>query len=200
MSIYLISNNLLSANIKYNLDMNIEEKKSLRTISVEGSKLSNKININNIENIYSSKYISSIETAKYLAEKNNIDIVLKEELSDCLIGNLKNQSLKMLSYFQEHDFDYKLPQGESLKECGIRIENIVNDIKLENENAVVFMPRRAIFSYLAMHCDTGFNLDERLVLTKNDEIIMDASEASIEVFKLTFDGENLSIKKEHIGE
>lgn len=194
MKLYLICNNMLSGNICFDLAMDIEKKKSLRPLSISGAKCASEIKVN-VNTVYTSFYLSSIETAKYISERNNVDMYLDKNLNDCKIGELQKQSLKMLSFFQEKDFDYKLEGGESLNECGKRIEKVINKIRENEEDAAICLPRRALFSYIAMHSTHGFNLEERLVLTNEDDILMESTEDTIEIFALEFDGNNVLIEK-----
>ncbi len=192
-TLYLINNNLLSNNVSFDRDLNIERKKEVRPLSSDGVKLALKINIGEIDNIYSSSYTSCVETAKFVAEKKNKNVFITEDLNDCLVGDLKNQSLKMLSFFQEHDYDFKQPGGESLNQCQNRISKAIEKIKDNCDSAAVFLPRRALFSYLIKYTTQGFNLDDRLVLTFNDEVLMENTEEDIEVFKVIFDGDEVEI-------
>ncbi len=195
MNMYLICNNMLSNNINFINEMSIEEKKMLRPLSSEGLSLSRKIILENINKIYSSEDIASIETANIIGEKNLLNVNLVNNLFDCKVGNLKKQSLKMLSYFQEHDFNYKLESGESLNECSVRVENEIKKILKFDENIVVVLPRRALFSYLLKLTTNDFNLDERLVLTNDDDVIMESFNDSIEIFKVTITEEETNIEK-----
>ncbi len=187
MAVYFVSNNLLANNVKFDFGVDIEDKKLLRPLSSEGVKLAVKLQFNDVTNIYSSNYISCIEGAKYLSEKKNIDVHITDKLVDCKVGDLKNQSIKMLSFFQEHDFDFKQPGGESLNECAKRIGKFVEKLRINDENAVVFLPRRALFSYMIPFTDHGFNLDDRLVLLKDDVVFMENTEEDIEIFKFDYD-------------
>ncbi len=193
MTLYLITNNLLSNNVSFDRDLNIERKKEIRPLSSEGVKASLKINLGEIENIYSSSYTSCIETAKYVCEKKNKNVFITEDLNDCMVGDLKNQSIKMLSFFQEHDYDFKQPGGESLNECQNRISKSIDKIRENCDSAAVFLPRRALLSYLLKYTNQGFNLDDRLVLTFNDEVLMENTEEDIEMFKIIFDGDDIEI-------
>ena len=199
MNVYLICNNMLSDSINYDNILNIEDKKTLRPLSIEGVKFSKKINNIKVDKIVSSTYISCIESAKYLSEKLNINIELNKKLYDCKIGEIEKQSIKMLSYFQEHDFDYKLVGGESINECSKRVENVIDASTSNDENVALFLPRKAILCYLTKICEVGYNLDEKLVLTFNDEIIMEPIEKDIEVIKLSLN-ESLVVEKMEIGE
>ncbi len=190
MAIYFISNNLLSNNVKFDNGVDIEEKKLLRPLSSEGVKLAVKLNLNDVDSIYTSNYVSCIEGAKYLSEKKNIDVHITDKLVDCKVGDLKNQSIKMLSFFQEHDFDFKQPGGESLKECHERISKFIEKIRMRDENAAIFLPRRALFSFMTPFTDHGFNLEDRLVLLHDDVVFMENTEEDIEIFKFDFDNGN----------
>ena len=195
MYIYLISNNALSNNLVFDNKLDIETKKQFRPLTVEGTELSQNLILTEFESLYCSYDLSSIETSKFLANKKNVPINLDENLSDCAIGDLKKQSLKMLSYFQEHDFDYKLEGGESLNDCGNRIDNFINKIRKNKENAAIVLPRRALFSYLLKYTDQGFNLDERLVLMLDDEVLMESVCDGIEIFKISSADDGVQVIK-----
>ncbi len=191
---YLISNNLLSDNIIFESDMDIETRKVLRPLSYEGVKNSVKLKFDEIECIYSSTYSSCIESAKYLSEKKKIDININSKLDDLKIGET-NKTLKTISFFQEKNFDFKNNGGESLNECADRIESFINEEV--PENSVVFLPRRALFSYVLKHSAYGYNLDERLVLSIDDEVVMEFVEDDMEIFKVS-DDENHEMKLEKV--
>ncbi len=193
--IYLICNNLLTNNITYDLDLDIEKKKEVRPLSSDGVKASIKLSIGEVEHIFSSTYASCIETAKYIAEKKDLDIFVINNLNDCKVGDLKNQSIKTLAYFQEKNLDYKQDGGESINECAFRINSVIEKIKQYDGDSVVFLPRRALFSYLTKYTEHGLNLDDRLVLLKDDEVIMESTSDDLEIFKLIIDGNKTDIVK-----
>ncbi len=193
MTIYLICNNLLSNNIIFDRDLDLEKKKEIRPLSIDGVKKSVKIKLKNVSAIYSSTYVSCLETAKYLSEKNNVDILITDEFNDCKVGDLKRQSIKMLSYMQEHDFNFKQPGGETLNECCLRIDRSIEKVKRKKVTSAVFIPRRAMLAYLLKYTKQDFNLDERLVLFQGDNVIMENTEDDIEIIKLDFVGEDVKI-------
>jgi broad specificity phosphatase PhoE len=187
MRIVLISNNELSTNCYFEDEPNIETKKKLRPLNIEGEVLAKKLSkeelFEDIERIYADASSGSISSAKYLAERLNQDIIVNKRLYDCKIGDLKGKTIKMLSYFQEHDFTFKLPGGESLQECGNRIVSFIRSVINEGyENVAVYLPKRCMMAYLMNHTETGYNLDERLILTYKDEVILGNSDEKVDVF------------------
>ncbi len=195
MRIYLIANNLLFSNLIFDENFTMEEKMAIRPLNTMGRKNKEILNLKNISRIYSANQVSCIENATYLAEKENIEVLITNKLNDCKVGNLKNQSIKMLSYFQEHDFNFKQPGGESLNECSARIARMINYIGKTNEDTAVFLPRRAILSYLLKHTKQGFNLDDRLVLLNDDEVLMENTEEDMEIFELINEHNKIKINR-----
>lgn len=198
MEIYFVISNLLSNNLVYKDNFKIEDKMKFRTLSLEGVELIKKLSLPNIRRVFSSTDVYNLEAAKYFSLQNDLEVLVTEELNDLKVGALKGKSLKMLSYFQEKDFNFKNYGGESLNECARRVETVVKYMISTNESAVVFLPRRTLFAYLLKHTKQGFNLDERLVLLYNDNVIMENTEEEIEIIKLTINDDIEDIKREEI--
>ena len=82
MTIYLVSNNLVLEDIKYETDEAVEEKRITRPLSIDGEKeavkLVKKIDANVI---YSSNYASALATAKYYASYKKLDININSFLN-----------------------------------------------------------------------------------------------------------------------
>ena len=197
MEIYLISNNLYENNLSYADLQDIELKKLTRPLSIEGENLAKNLSLtdelNNINLIYSSMASSSLGTAKYLAERLNKKILVDENLNDCKIGNLGNKSLKMVKFMQNHDFNIKLNNGESLNEVGNRIEKVINKIVYLNSNhkVAVFTHKRTILGYLIKYGKSGYNLDDNLIVEYNEKVIYNESEKDIDIIKLTFNNKKV---------
>ena len=135
MTIYLVSNNLVLEDIKYETDEAVEEKRITRPLSIDGEKeavkLVKKIDANVI---YSSNYASALATAKYYASYKKLDININSFLNDSKIGKLGNRNIKMLRFMQERDFDFKFNSGESINETQQRIDLVLNRIIKRNIN------------------------------------------------------------------
>lgn len=196
MKVYLISNNLVLDNITYNTDESLEEKRINRPLSIEGEKIAKRVaSLINVNNIYSSNYASALGTAKYLSEKENVTIHIDSNLKDSKIGNLGNRNIKMLRFMQERDFNFKFPNGESLNETKLRIKKIMKEIiETSNGDIAIFTHKRAILSYLLDYTEHGFNLDERLILTFNEKVVLDDVEKDMDIIVLDIEnGKVISI-------
>ena len=189
MVLYLVSNNLVLDNIVYETDESLLEKRINRPLSIEGEKNAVKIvKLINANVIYSSCYASSLATAKYYASYKKLNINISSFLNDALIGEMDNRSIKTLRYMQEKDFDFKFRRGESLNEVCTRMNIALKRIIKKNGNSdlVVFTHKRAILGYLLSYLDKGYNLDDRLILSFNDKMIIDEAHHDIDIIKLTF--------------
>lgn len=187
MTLYLVSNNMVLEDIIYETDETVEEKRINRPLSIEGEKeavkLVKKIDANVI---YSSDYASALATAKYYAKYKNIPININSFLSDAKIGKLGNRNIKMLRFMQERDFNFKFNSGESLNETSNRMDLVINRIikKNINKNVVIFTHKRAIMAYLLKYLEQGFNLDDRLILTFNEKVIVDDIDKFVDIIKI----------------
>ena len=199
MKLYLVSNNLLLEGLSYNNGTNLDLIRLSRPLSINGENMAkevlNKDIFNNIENIYSSFFSSAISTAKYLSNRLDLKINLDSRLNECKVGSLGNKNMKMVKGLQDHEFTYKLPNGESLIDVGNRINNIVLEIAKSNNNTVVFSHKRAILGFLLKYCKVGYNLDENLILEYNNKMIYDDTDTSIDIYEVTIDyGEIVNIE------
>ncbi|MBE6139927.1 MAG: histidine phosphatase family protein [Firmicutes bacterium] len=193
MNIYLLSNNLVIDEISYIYKENLEQKRLSRPLSIEGEKLAQSLSEElKVNNIYSSNYASAIATAKYFANKNNCIIKINGQLNDSKIGEIGKHNIKMLRYMQDRNLDFKYPQGESLNETKNRLVNVLKEIILENEDDVLIIShKRAIMSLLLEYCEKGFNLDEKLLLSFKENVVMDDSESDYELIKLEIENKKI---------
>ena len=88
------------------------------------------------------------------------------------------------------DFDYKLPDGESINETKQRIvESIKNILMFETDNRVAVVSHStALTCLLSAWCDVGKNYHGDLILSYKDDTIMDGEWTAPMVYKVTFDG------------
>lgn len=161
-------------------------------LSVEGEEKAKKLSeieeLNNIDLLWSSSYVRAKATAKYIANKNNIDINIDSRLNERKLGNL--EELKKLGEIYKHTFaeeqllDIRLKniEGENREEVNKRMTNCINEIILNNENKKIAIVSHgaAMRFYLMNYC----TLNEDIKLVYNN-IILDFSSPSI--IKLTFD-------------
>ena len=187
MILYLISNNLVVEDISYETDEKIESKRINRPLSIEGEKLAVKLAKKiDADIIYSSSYASSIDCAKYYASLKKKEIIINSFLNDLRLGDLGKRNIKMLRFMQERNFDFKFNRGESLSDVNKRMNIAIDRIlkKNSNKNIVIFTQKSAIMGYLLDKLEKGYNLDDRLILSFNDKVILDDLEQNIDIIKL----------------
>lgn len=190
MKLYLISNNSLLDGINYESKDNLENIRIIRPLSEEGEVSAKKISENRlfegVEKIYSSFYSSSLSSAKYLADKIGLNINLNESFNDCKVGYLGSKNMKMVKGLQDHDFNYKLNNGESLNDVGNRMDLGIKKI-INNKDIVIFTHKRAILGYLLKYSTVGYNLDDHLILEFNGKQIYDDSDTEYDIYEITIE-------------
>lgn len=142
--------------------------------------------------IYSSHFVSSISTAKYLAENLNIPINVDERLGERKLMNVEKNDMKMFLYSQENDFDYKMNGSESINEVKKRFTNAFDAILFTHagKEVAIFTHEKAIIAFLLNFCTPEYNLDDELILTFND-LNIDTRLESPDCFKLIFESKEL---------
>ena len=190
MVLYLVSNNLVIDNIVYETDETLENKRVNRPLSIEGEKVAVKLVKKIKANIvYSSSYASSIASAKYFAAVKKCDIVINSFLNDLRVGDLGRRNIQMLRFMQERDFSFKFNRGESLLDVNKRMNIAIDRIlkKNGNKDLVIFTQKSAIIGYLLDKLEKGYNLDDRLMLSFNDKVIIDDANEDVNIIKICFD-------------
>ena len=120
-TIYLIRHSkTLKVNNSLNTD-DIQIQNEKKCLSLEGEELAKKIlnkdEFNNIDILYSSNYVRAIQTAKFLAHKNNLDINIISDLGERKFGvNSWDELPSNFEIKQFLDENYKIGNGESRKE------------------------------------------------------------------------------------
>lgn len=201
-TIYLISNNcFMNDKIIYKDYIDFDEKRKYQPLTINGEKIALTIakrkKLQDIDAIYSSTFFSSINTAKYLVDKLNIDLIVDKRLDNRLVGNLTDSNINLRN-LQEHDFDYKLVGGESLNDVKSRMIDIMKEILRNHEDSkvAVFTHNVPIISLLTVWCEKGFNYEEKLILNYNDDVIIDGLKNDYNFIELNYEKEKLlSIKK-----
>lgn len=197
MEVYLICNDLYENNLAY-LDRNeIEKKKMTRPLSIEGENAARNISLsqelNGVGAIYSSLASTSLGSAKYLANRINKKVFVNEKLNDQVIGELGSKSLKMIYFMQDHDFNIKLNNGESLEELSKRFVDTIVDISLINnhQKVAIYTHRRSILSFLIKYGKCGFSLDDNLIIEYNGQTIYGPEDDVTKIIKVKFDEGNV---------
>ena len=119
----------------------INEKEILSVYGEEQSKrLSENMELNNIDAIWSSSYTRAKSTAKYIANNNNVSINLDSNLNERRLGNLKelgefmkDKNTKDPSQEQLLDRKFKTSDGESAEDTKQRMTKFFDRILKEYE-------------------------------------------------------------------
>lgn len=119
-TIYLIRHSKpLKVNNTFNNDnLQIQNEKS--SLSIDGEQIAkeklNKKEFENIDVLFSSNYVRTIQTAKYLSVKNDIEINVISDLGERKFGiNSWNELPENFERKQFFDEEFKLNKGENQK-------------------------------------------------------------------------------------
>ena len=195
-TIYLIRH---SKPVKYsNLDKDeLQNQNEKCCLSLEGEQLAKeKLDIdelNNIDILYSSNYVRAIQTAKYIAEKNNIEINVVSDLGERKFGISSWDELpEDFEKRQFFDDNYKIGDGESQKEVRDRMFSVINDILNKNNNKrIAIVSHATAISYLLKRWCNIDIVQNKMRYTFEDKILLEGSLDYCEIFKLEFDNNNL---------
>lgn len=196
-TIYLINNSLTMNNLNFDIKESLARKREKRILSIEGeaesAKLPSLSYLKFVNVIYSSSYVMSLATAKYLANSLGIDIYINSDIGERVLGELGDKKIRMVSEMQENDFNYKLYGGESLIDVKSRMLYFIHKVLKDDEDKTiaVFTHNVAITCLLSEYCSKGFNLDNRLILNYENEAIVDGAWDGINIIELKFMKDNL---------
>ena len=203
-TIYLIRHSKpMKVNNTFNSDsLQIQNEKS--SLSIEGEQLAqeklNKKEFDNIDVLFSSNFVRTIQTAKYLAAKNNLEINIISDLGERKFGiNSWDELPKNFERKQFLDENYKLGNGESQKDVRTRMYTIIMNIinKYPNKRIAIVSHATAISYLLKTWCNATI-VDDKMRYNFNNKIILDGYINYCETIKLEFDNENNLINIENI--
>ena len=166
-------------------------------LSVSGEKRAEELSkcdeLKNIDAVYSSNYVRTLETAKYIALENNTIINVDERLNERKIGDMGDMEWKEFARLQTKKHDFKLVGGESLNQTKKRmVAAMKNILMFETGNRIAIVSHStAITCLLSSWCEYGLNYDDQIILTYNEKTIVDGDFTAPQVFKVTFDGMNV---------
>jgi len=175
-------------------------------LSVDGEKyadqMSNYPELLKVESLYSSHYVRAMATAKYIAEKNGIELNVDERLGERRFGVDKMSKLPS-NFFEEQfrNWDYKLSNGESANEVSKRMNEALSEILDSNKGKVIAIISHgtAISTMLKKWCDIKLNEETKLIeIYFNNKLVFDGNWKCPELFKAEFDDTNNLINIENI--
>lgn len=201
-TVYLIRHSVRfnSDNIEsYNTQQNKLLLNEKIVLSVEGEKraeiLSNEEELQNIDLVYASNCVRTLQTAKYLLEKQNLKVHIDDRFDERRVGKANDKVVKDWFLRQYIDENYKTEGGESQIDVRNRVTQALYEILNNSENKgkriAIFSHGYAITFFLMTWCTVEYDDENDILKFKyKDRYILDQKINAPEVFKLTFDENN----------
>ena len=208
-TIYLIRHSVrFNSNkiLQYNaLPISLGLKNEKIILSVEGEKraeiLSNEKELQNIDIVYTSNCVRTLQTAKYLLKQQNLRVNIDERFDERRVGKPNDDIVKDWWLKQYIDENYKTEGGESQKEVRSRFTDAFNDVLKANKGKriAIFSHGYAITFFLMTWCKFKYNgIKDNLQFYYRNKKIFDKKLNAPEVFKLVFDENNKIIDIKNI--
>lgn len=199
-TVYLIRHSIRFNN-DYIENYNTSQNKTIRNekiiLSVEGEKraeiLSNEEELQELDAIYTSNCVRTLQTAKYIVEKQGLKVNIDERLDERRVGKPNDDIVKDWFRMQYLDENYKTEGGESQKEVRQRFEEAFNEIVEANsgKRIAIFSHGYAITFFLMKWCKLDYISEkDTLYFSYNGNVIMDKKINAPEVFKIVLDDSN----------
>lgn len=196
-SIFLIRH---SEQLKINSLLNSSENSQIANekiiLSVKGEKkaekLSNISELFNLDAVWCSNYVRALATAKYIAERNNLEIQISTALNERKLGNLdslaklKDKYTHLFTTEQLLDENLKNEDGENRFEVNNRMTGFINKLLAKYSGSkIAIVSHGAAIKFLLMNwCSLNENFE---LFYKNKVLKID----SPSVIKLEFNKNSL---------
>lgn len=205
-TVYLIRHSekidLKLINNTYN-DEYYQNRREKIILSIKGEEkakiLSQSEEFKNIDSIYSSNYVRTIQTAKYMAETQKKIINIDKRFNERNMGIIKEG--KNIAIDQYFDDNLKNEEGESKKEVQNRMYEGFMDVVYKNKGkrVVIFSHGAAITFLLMKWCKLEYIKENKhKCLSFKNKIVVDKVFNQPEVFKISLDENNEIINIENI--
>lgn len=182
----------------------IQLKNEKQILSCEGERrakiLSELEELQDVDVVISSNYVRAMSTAKYIAYKNNKDLIIMDDFGERKFGiDSWNELPEKFENKQYMDENYKIPNGESRTEVASRMFKTLNKVLEEYKGKkIAIISHATAMNYLFMKLGVA-NISEDNIPKfhfKNKEFF-DGNYFAPELFKLKFE-ENELINIENI--
>ena len=183
--------------IKYNTTQDkliLNEKIILSSDGESRAKLlSEKEELKNIDVVYASNCVRTLQTAKYIIEKQNLSVTIDDRLDERRVGIPNDDIYPDWFERQYKDENFKTVGGESQKDVRNRMDEAITEILKQHKDKriAIFSHGYAITFYLLKYCKLVNIQENKFTFEFNNKVIFDKKINAPEVFKLTFDNEEL---------
>ena len=179
---------------QYNTSQNTTIRNEKVVLSVEGEKraeiLSNEEELQNLDVIYASNCVRTLQTAKYIIEKQNLKVNIDERFDERRTGKEANLLRKEWLLNQYLDENFKTEGGESQKEVRERFSEAFEEVINMNKGKriAIFSHGYAITFFIMKWCKFEYIAEkDYMKFTYKDKVIFNKKINAPEVFKLEFD-------------
>ena len=162
-------------------------------LSVEGERraeiLSRQEELQNIDKVYTSNCVRTLQTAKYLLENQNLTVNIDERLDERRFGKKNDDIYPNWFELQYTDENFKTEGGESQKEVKERFNEAFWEILNNNrgKRIAIFSHGYAITFFLMQWIELLEINDKKFKFQFNNDVIFDKPIDAPEVFKLVID-------------
>lgn len=150
----------------YNTSDSEQIKNEKLILSIEGERraeiLSNEKELQNIDTVYASVLVRTLETAKYLLEKQNLKINLDSRLDERRRGRPNDDIYPDWFTKQFLDENFKTLGGESQKDVRKRMDEVVSNVR---KKLFVKKINNKVFNFYSVFYPIGngsFNVDKSI--------------------------------------
>lgn len=172
----------------------LDEKIILNTEGEERAKLlSEKEELQNIDAIYTSNCVRTLQTAKYMMESQNLTATVDDRLDERRTGK-PNDDIYPDWFIRQYKYeDFKTEGGESQKDVRKRVGEVIDEIleQHKDKRIAVFAHGYAITFFLLKYCKLIDVEDRKLTFEFKNKIVLNKRINAPEVFKLTYEDKNL---------
>ncbi len=174
-------------------------------LSVEGEKraeiLANEEELQNIDVVYTSYSVRTLQTAKYLLDKQGLRVNIDDRLDERRLGERNDDVVKNWFELQYLDENYKTVGGESQRDVRNRMEEAFFEIveKHKGKRIAIFSHGYAITFFLLKWAEMDtINVRDTFKYTFKGKVFFDKRIEMPEVFKIVLDENNEPISIENI--
>lgn len=179
---------------------NLQLQNEKQILSPEGdrrAKILSKIDeLQDIDAVISSNYVRTMSTAKYIANQNNIDLIIIDDFGERKFGiNSWDELPENFEGKQLEDENYKMSNGESRKEVTERMLNALNNVldEYEGKKVAIVSHGTAMLFLFMIWCEVKLSNKEKWArkLIFNNKEFFDGKFFAPELFKLEFEDSKL---------
>lgn len=189
----------------YRTDQEYLIKNEKIILSVNGEKraeiLSNEKELQDMDVVYTSNCVRTLQTAKYLLDKQNLKVNIDDRFDERKTGLKENEKIPFLFKKQCEDPMFKAPNGESQLDVRKRMYEALMEVISNNKGKriAIFSHAYAMMFLLLKWCELiEVRNDQELAFCFKDKVVFDKGINSPDVFKLIFNEECELISIENI--